>query len=90
MIEWKRSSAMREVFLVGRWAIKLRADQLRELGPDSPLLRPFDGGRSRRLAVCHRPDAAIAWINPVRPHYPLVLKVVIAPVSSGPKPLCNP
>ena len=27
-----------------------------------PLVRPFDGGRARRLAVCDRPDGAVGWI----------------------------
>jgi hypothetical protein len=36
-----------------------RVDQLRKLGPDAPLLRPFDGGRPRRLAVRDPPNAAV-------------------------------
>jgi hypothetical protein len=41
-----------------------RADQLRELGSDAPLPRPFDRGRAGRLAVCHRSNAAVGWITP--------------------------
>ncbi len=39
-----------------------RVDQLRKLGPDARLPRPFARGRARGLAVCDRPDAAVGWI----------------------------
>src|SRR4029453_15138759 len=42
-----------------------RVDQLRKLGPDAPLPRPFDRSGASRLAVCDRPDVAVGRMTAV-------------------------